>query len=1766
MAELGENFCNKAALTWQYNIKNSDSWPSDWGLDAQMAKISYIFDFYGTATIEGTGYTYFKLYKWTKYTSTYSLGNIFIFLNSVGPNGGSGKYVAGENASAYPISKLEKIWGYSPSSPNSNAVEINAKFKQYTDSDGNPLCIYANGKYYNIMLEQAQLSTAYTFYDKKGTTEYEPYQPFDDNSFGVTVMKSSYIISSKALQLYDATTETLSGIDAIKQSALASGGSFSYPTNNYATGNDSVVISAFFGEDKYAVKWVITTLPWESEVGSITLTKKIGEVPFYAGVPITDDFAKCFSLSKIYTNTYATVKEKVQDVLSLDGITIHTKGPGESLGIYKEDDSLSFTYAYGNTSCDFNSSLTKAYIPASGFCNGIAIDVFKHGDTVSNQSIADFIGGKEIIYSNGSNVSLSDVVAEVSVTSTVNGVGYDSDESYVIDDDVSEITFECNLISAYFSSTKTDEVPVPVTGETENYITSCEISGAKTSFQPGEVIDAGDDAIVIFKNGQGEEVSRLTLRDALVTKPKEYGDYPTSAMRTDAIKELAFIVSPYGSRRMELKWRFTVDYYDEDKGIIVDSYTASNSTYYFAQGDSVTFNYDGMETHIILHKNSEELGKTVSVEINPSSFTYSSISLESAVKMRNTGVATFSLKIANQTLSGSLSISLIRKGVESIEAYGADSTEYWDNGMDKFHYPTGITLKYIYTDQDPVEQTIDDSLLFYRDSDLTQRLAESTAISKTNGSYIYIVPSKTNAIGEKISAAYKISFKKDAILSVKTETTINPCLGNKLFEIKESTVLIANRESGYETTVSQSEWAFKTLEPILSETTIGVTVNGEYFELPSNCVEWKKPVAEIAMDTSSFPMTYMNKAESVNANKLSGKVIYSDPDTGKACNYSEGISYLSDQSLLGKGKFTVSCSIIPDYVFDGSSGNNISLDLSDSGTAKLELKITSYDSINGENISTSVSITVIEIYDITGISIRNPKTDYKVGEAFLNEEDATIVRVFYKNSSGESKIFETYLRDEMTALNIYPSKGFKFSTAQDSREITVSAASNFNVKASYEVTIGAREASSETAIHDLVACKFSWGDFDEQYFLVDSSSTKKSDGKRVLADGIDMDELEVYGYLTDLNDESKNARVVLFDDYIAPIDGSNNITVRFPCYLKGNSDIVDNSHFGILFGNNNARNRLFISGNPDKPNMDWRSGECDSDDFIDDSMEDGNFAYFEDTSYATYGETDNAVVGYDIVANDKLLVLKGQSDKETTVYFRTPTTVTAINGSGTAVTDLDGNSLYTEEFALSKGNNTIAGISQKGMANFNGDSLFISSGKQLMGLDLTGIVGDNQRYANSRSYYIDEDLRREDFDDAFLWTDNEYLFLVLKGKTFVTHFEMKSDSQYEWWPLDLSGISSMLKIGDGIYFGTYGGGFFKFADSSYYDISKAFANIGNVKVTVDDGEEKIIVSQTTMDFIGDDYDYYFKVLSQNGVTDENSSIYYNWATANNSDVETYDFLIDSSKDELRLVCKKNGSLDNDRMKLIQSSLSENDEIYLMNLTKESDGIIEGEQSSPLRKAYGKPFYIKQKVTNTSDTVYEMVDSDGNVAKTSTLYRFILCKKVKLAKIANINREKCTFGLTVDGIALDLIQYHSQPLANAFAAEIRKYEPVQAFMITKPYSMGKLDYLKTIWSVTITNDTNIPSEMEFCFVSNNNLSERMKTISKISKDALGYDLEKMNFESIDFEKNDVPRVYSRSRVISNVKFATFGFRNNGGTNCVLSSMSLIYTIPYHSYGD
>ena len=185
-----------------------------------------------------------------------------------------------------------------------------------------------------------------------------------------------------------------------------------------------------------------------------------------------------------------------------------------------------------------------------------------------------------------------------------------------------------------------------------------------------------------------------------------------------------------------------------------------------------------------------------------------------------------------------------------------------------------------------------------------------------------------------------------------------------------------------------------------------------------------------------------------------------------------------------------------------------------------------------------------------------------------------------------------------------------------------------------------------------------------------------------------------------------------------------------------------------------------------------------------------------------------------------------------------------------------------------------------------------------------------------------------------------------------------------------------------------------------------------------------------------------------------------------------------------------------------------------------------------------------------------------------LYRAVLCYKLSEEyEVFDINKEECSFKLKIENQTIDLVRYADQLFSRAFKAEIRSCKPVQAFYITKPYNLGDLNYFKTIWQYTLTNDTNIPSELELTYSSNKIPYAKTKTLAKISVDKFSFSLDSMDFHKIDFDKNITPRTYTNVRILPRQKFICFGFRNYNNTNSVLSSMSIIYSIPHASYsGD
>lgn len=621
----------------------------------------------------------------------------------------------------------------------------------------------------------------------------------------------------------------------------------------------------------------------------------------------------------------------------------------------------------------------------------------------------------------------------------------------------------------------------------------------------------------------------------------------------------------------------------------------------------------------------------------------------------------------------------------------------------------------------------------------------------------------------------------------------------------------------------------------------------------------------------------------------------------------------------------------------------------------------------------------------------------------------------------------------------------------------------------------------------------------------------------------------VLGYLDNVGNVNKNGKVILFKDFKPESGSENNITITFPCYEKSNADKINKCRFGINFGANNSHNRLFVSGNKDYPNCDWYSGVISGDDITN-----GNYGYFEDTSQNYYGNSQNAVVGYDIVSNNKLLVLKNKNNKEKTIYFRTPQLVEAIDASGNSLLGINESSLYQEEFSRTEGNSSVGGVSFNSITNFNGDTLFLSNEKNIVGLDLEGIIGDNQRYANSRSIYIDNALKNIDLTKAWIWSNNKYLLLVLEDKIFITHYQTKTDDQYEWWLMDIKNINAILELDEKIFLGDNKGNLYSLTDS-YENIDRYFLKAGDFSLdSEDETKQTLVLNNEVISEIKSDSKSYLSLTNSTNYMQQLATI----GNDNN------DFKINVDLNCLELCCA-----DFESKKKLLSMFVDNLKLYI------------GNEEYSIRSFFNENTYL----LNDCFKVYG--ESNEEITLDESFNGKVISQKLNgRYEIVDINQNKSTIRIKDENGDYVVFSKIDESNNEASVGRLEILTSVKAFYISKPLTFGSLNSFKTIWSITLTNDTNIPSELELGIVNNKIPYEKSKTLVSVSKEKLGFDLNELSFHKIDFEKNIVPRTFTFQRILSQLKFTNLIFKNYSNTNSVLCSMSILYTIPFPSYGS
>lgn len=1282
---------------------------------------------------------------------------------------------------------------------------------------------------------------------------------------------------------------------------------------------------------------------------------------------------------------------------------------------------------------------------------------------------------------------------------------------------------------------------------TEKHVDNVKLIDSIDTYKYGEIVQFGINSSLQLRKGS-LVIKTLSFNEFknLVNKDHRYGKAidENSGLLIDTPIEL---LSLYNGHQFSQTIRVS---YASDLVLNTDNVT---KTIYF-DDSFLDFDYSGLTAKVVYHA----LGI---VENRPIDYSALQISHDTFDKSQT---RTYAINVATtyegRILKKTFEIKAIKKAPIEVRASGVDTTIYYDNDQSQFAKPTGINFSLQWNDGSTTSVNLDTDLSFYRDKELSRALKVGDVIKKKDGNIIYVKHNETGLVGQ-----YFIEFKVDKIVAVEMVNQVEIPLGNYLSNYKNkcqikvtfiSDVIIENFV----------DWKFVEINRVDKPIdTIYISINEEHYKITG--ISFVAPkILSITSDLNKFHTSFNNTNDSIDCRPLSFVVRYENSE------YTQIVNTYVKETLNQINEFSVTCSELPNFTFDGSQKISYSMPSQEViHNTKLVVKVKS--AFNTTEFGTyEIPIQIVEITDITGLKLLNATTEYKVGEAFLNEKDETRILIFYKTPNGESNKIDVALNSGFSALNIYPLKGTIFYNQDKDKVIRISCATNSNIYVEYSIEVINEYEYHDTTSHKLRAVRFNnytlpnGVERQNIYLIVNDSDTEVINGIRQIKQDISLEKVKIYGFLDDIGDTSKNARLVLFEDYVPVIDGESNISITYPCYVKGNADLINNCKFGQLFGNNNAKNRLFLSGNKEHPNADWHSGAVNESKQDGESIEvNGDFTYFEDTSIMNYGQSDNKIIGYDIVSDGKMIVFKDKSDKEPTIYYRTNGLISAIDGSGNAQTGFDNKPLYQEYYPLVIGNSKgIGAINNKSIVNFNGNTLFLSSENELDMLIANGLIGDSQRYASSVSRLIDPALKKTKLNKSFLWTNNKYLYIVNEDNIFATYFDQIIENNFEWWKLDIKGISTLLEFDNKTYYGTINGEIGLLENNIFQDVTKIFLPKGDIKLKANEIDgDKLTINKVSLQKVNQQATNYFRIDASN--SDPSSYIYAFVARLSNTKTGNVDIYINGNANKLEIVGTINGVSDKDKIKKIRDLIHE-DAIYYLDKYEGDSHIVTGSIGSPLREYY-KQYKLKQVPSEFGENAcFGLFDILGNRVDISQLYRASLCSRVDdLLQMVDINLEESSFKLLYKNEKLDLVKYGDQDVNDTFDGEIWSFFNIPASYITAPLTMGDFMYDKTIWGYTLTNDTNIPSQVELCQVSNEDDLIVLTTLSTVKKNDYGMSLRDFNLNDLSFDKVVIPHKYTYYKPIL-VPFISFCFMNNDSSNCVLSALSISYSIAKNSYGS
>ncbi|WP_101908873.1 hypothetical protein [Marasmitruncus massiliensis] len=247
-----------------------------------------------------------------------------------------------------------------------------------------------------------------------------------------------------------------------------------------------------------------------------------------------------------------------------------------------------------------------------------------------------------------------------------------------------------------------------------------------------------------------------------------------------------------------------------------------------------------------------------------------------------------------------------------------------------------------------------------------------------------------------------------------------------------------------------------------------------------------------------------------------------------------------------------------------------------------------------------------------------------------------------------------------------------------------------------------------------------------------------------------------------------------------PVAGQDNLEVEFSKPVEGYADRVKKCTIAALYGIG-TNDRVFISGNPNYRNTDWRSNVNDP-------------SYFPDLNYARVGAEGTRIMGY-LPLGSSLAIIKEDNQQDSTIFLRSA----ELSTGGEVL------------FPMRQGIAGVGAIAAGSVRMLRDEPLFLSH---------TGIYGiatnaiTYERTVQNRSYFVDAKLTKEpNMEKAVAIEWNGYFICCINSKCYILDGKQNKsykpqsygDYVYECYHWEnIPAVAFMEHDGD-LYFGTEDG-------------------------------------------------------------------------------------------------------------------------------------------------------------------------------------------------------------------------------------------------------------------------------------------------------------------------------------------------------------------------